>query len=100
MGSCRALKEMSRDKPLFLFFFFFFFCVITNSLLISMPGVTSTFKGKQEDTTSWRATGRFTGILLALINREEPLRTPLSTLLSALSSTVLSRAIRLAPWSP
>lgn len=89
MGSCRALKEMSRDKPLFLFFFFFFFSVITNSLLISMPGVTSTFKGKQEGTTSWRATG----ILLALINREEPLRTPLSTLLSALSSTVLSRAV-------
>lgn len=92
MGSCRALKEMSRDKPLFLFFFFFF-SVITNSLLISMPGVTSTFKGKQEGkqegTTSWRATG----ILLALINREEPLRTPLSTLLSALSSTVLSRAV-------
>lgn len=87
MGSCRALKEMSRDKPLFLFFFFF--SVITNSLLISMPGVTSTFKGKQKDTTSWRATG----ILLALINREEPLRTPLSTLLSALSSTVLSRAV-------
>lgn len=89
MGSCRALKEMSRDKPLFLFFFFFFFSVITNSLLISMPGVTSTFKGKQEGTTSWRAAG----ILLALINREEPLRTPLSTLLSALSSTVLSRAV-------